>query len=229
MAKRSYVTRELFQFFRDLEKHNHRDWFQKNKPRYERTVRDPLLELVSEVGPHLEKISPHLVADPRPVGGALFRIHRDVRFSKDKTPYKTHAGLRFPHEDGKNVHAPGYYLHLEPGSVFVGSGIWHPDPPTLARVRDAIVADPKAWKRAISGKAFRASCRLGGDSLKRPPKGYDPDHPLIEDLKRKDFIAYAELSEAEACRPDFVNRFTGACRTMKPLVGFLSRAVGIAW
>lgn len=229
MAKKTFVTRALFDFFRELEKNNNRDWFLKNKSRYEKVVRDPLLELVSEVGPRLETINPHLVADPRPVGGALFRIHRDVRFSKDKTPYKTHAGLRFPHEDGKNVHAPGYYLHLEPSSVFVGSGIWHPDPVTLAKVRDAIVADPKGWKRAVSGKSFRERCRLGGESLKRPPKGYDPDHPFIEDLQRKDFIAYAALSESAACRPDFPKRFTDACRAMKPLVAFLSRAVGIAW
>jgi uncharacterized protein (TIGR02453 family) len=228
-AKRALIGPELFDFFRELDENNDREWFRKNKSRYESHVRDPLLEFVSAAGPHLEKINPHLVADPRPVGGSLFRIHRDVRFSKDKSPYKTHAGLRFPHEDAKTVHAPGYYLHLEPGAVFAASGIWHPDPETLARVRDAIVSDPRAWKRALSGKAFRARCRLGGDSLKRPPKGYDPQHPLIEDLKRKDFIAHVELSEAEACRPDFMARFTEACRAMKPLVGFLSRAVGIPW
>lgn len=229
MAKTKYVTPELFVFFRELERNNDREWFAKNKSRYEESVRDPLLQLVSDFGPRLHKIHPSLVADPRPVGGALFRIHRDVRFSKDKTPYKTHAGLRFPHEEGKDVHAPCYYLHLEPGNVFAGSGIWHPDGATLRRIRDAIVADPRGWKRATGGQAFRARCRLGGDSLVRPPKGYDPEHPLVEDLKRKDFVAFVELTEADVCRSDFLSRFGDDCRAMRPFLGFLARAVGVAW
>lgn len=185
------IPRDVFRFYVELAKNNNREWFQRNKVRYQESVRDPLLQFVSDVGPHLLRINPHFVADPRPVGGSLFRIHRDVRFSRDKSPYKTHAGLRFPHEDGKNVHAPGYYLHLEPGSVFAGAGVWHPDSVTLRRLRDAIVADPAGWRRAVSTKGFRERCRLGGDSLKTAPKGYDPHHPCIEDLKRKDFVAYA--------------------------------------
>jgi uncharacterized protein (TIGR02453 family) len=225
----AYVTPDLFRFFRELSRNNSRDWFAKNKERYEAVVREPLLSLVSDFGPHLHRVHPRLVADPRPVGGSMFRIHRDVRFSKDKSPYKTHAGLRFPHEERKNVHAPGYYLHLEPGSVFMASGIWHPDPPTLQMVRDAIVAEPSAWKRAVGGKTFRERCTLGGESLKKPPKGYDPDHPLIDDLKRKDFIAYVPLTEREACSPDLIRRLTRASLVMKPMMGFLTRAVGASW
>jgi uncharacterized protein (TIGR02453 family) len=227
--KKAHITPELFRFFRQLGRNNNRDWFAKNKARYESVVREPLLQLVSDFGPHLRRVHPRLVADPRPVGGSLFRIHRDVRFSKDKSPYKSHAGLRFPHEEGKNVHTPGYYLHLEPGSVFMASGIWHPDPPTLRMVRDTIVAEPAAWKRAVGGRSFRASCTLGGDSLQKPPKGYDPDHPLIEDLKRKDFIAYVSLTEREACSSDLIGRLTRACLAMKPMMGFLTRAVGATW
>ena len=140
MASKAHVTPELFEFFRQLKRNNNREWFQKNKARYEERVRDPLLELVADFEPHLHKISPHLVADSRPVGGSLFRIYRDVRFSKDKTPYKTAAGVRFPHEECKDVHAPGFYLHLEPGEVFAGAGIWRPDAATLRRVRDRIVS-----------------------------------------------------------------------------------------
>jgi uncharacterized protein (TIGR02453 family) len=223
------IPKEVFSFFRELETNNNREWFTRNKERYESEVRDPLLEFVSEFGSHLQRINPHFVADPRRVGGALFRIHRDVRFSKDKTPYKTHAGLRFPHEESKNVHAPGFYLHLAPGEVFAGSGIWHPDPATLGKVRDAIVADPKGWKRSISTAAFRAQGELGGDALKKPPRGYDPDHPFVEDLKRKDFIAYVPFTERQACAPDFLKRFRSACAAMKPFMGFLTRAVNASW
>jgi uncharacterized protein (TIGR02453 family) len=221
------ITPELFRFFRQLKKNNNRDWFLTNKARYEEVVRDPLLEFVSDFGQHLHRIHPRLVADPRPVGGALFRIHRDVRFSPDKTPYKTSAGLRFPHEEGRDVHAPGYYLHLEPGAVFAAAGIWHPDPATLGKVREAIASDPKGWKRTLSALGRR--CPLEGDALKKPPRGYDPEHPFIEDLKRKDFITSIAFSERQACAPDFMKRFEGACVTMRPLVAFLSRAVGVTW
>ncbi len=229
MATTAHITPALFRFFRELRRNNNRDWFQKNKARYQEAVKNPLLELVSDFAPRLHKLSSHLVADPRPNGGSLFRIYRDVRFSKDKTPYKTAAGVRFPHEERKNVHAPGYYLHLEPGSVFAGAGIWHPEPATLRKVRDKIIADPNGYKRSISGRAFNAQCELGGESLKRPPKGYDPDHPLIDELKRKDFIAYVPFTEKQACSNDFPKRLAAAFRLMAPFTAYLTRAVGAPW
>jgi uncharacterized protein (TIGR02453 family) len=224
----SYVSRDLFRFFRDLSRNNDRDWFLKNKRRYETQVKEPLLQFISDFGPHLRRINPHLVADPRPSGGSLFRIHRDVRFSRDKSPYKTHAGIYFRHEEIEHVHAPGYYLHLEPGNVFAAAGIWHPEPPTLKRVRDAIVSDPSSWKRSVE-RTLRGQYELGGDSLKRAPGGYDPRHPLAADLKRKDFIVSIPFDERQACARGFMKRFADACATMKPLLGFLSRAVGASW
>jgi uncharacterized protein (TIGR02453 family) len=229
MTTSTHITPELFTFFRQLKKNNRREWFAKHKKRYEFHVRDPLLQLVSDLGPAMAKINPHFLADPRPSGGSLFRIYRDVRFSKDKAPFKTSAGLRFPHEDRRNVHAPGFYLHLEPGSVFAGGGIWHPESKTLRQVRDRIVDDPKGWKRALGGKAFRSRCSLGGDILTRPPRGYDADHPLIEDLKRKDFIAYVPFSEEQAVSAGFTRLVVEAFRTMKPFMAFLTRAVGAPW
>lgn len=229
MAGTTHITPELFKFFRQLQRNNNREWFQKNKARYENIVKNPLLELVSDFAPRLHKISKHLVADPRPNGGSLFRIYRDVRFSKDKTPYKTAAGIRFPHENAKNVHAPGYYLHLGPGEVFAGAGIWHPESPTLKKVRDKIVTDPTGYKRSIAGKAFKAQCKLGGESLQRPPKGYDPEHPLIEELKRKDFIAYVPFTEKQACAKDFETKLAAAFRVMAPFTAYLTRAVGAPW
>ncbi|MGH8875660.1 MAG: DUF2461 domain-containing protein, partial [Acidimicrobiia bacterium] len=120
----------LFSFLRDLEANNEREWFKANKDRYERHVKEPALQFVADIAPHLRRISTHLVADPRPAGGSLFRIQRDTRFSKDKSPYKTYVGIRFGHEAGGDVHAPGFYLHLEPGSCYFGMGVWQPDTPT---------------------------------------------------------------------------------------------------
>ena len=220
---------ELFEFLRELRENNAREWFRPNRERYELAVREPFLRFIADFGPLLERISPHFVADPRPSGGSLFRIHRDTRFSKDKSPYKTAASAHFRHVMARDVHAPGFYLHLEPGRVFAGVGLWHPDPPTLAMVRDAIVADPGKWERASSDRAFAATFAPGGDRLKRPPTGYDPDHPFIEDLKRKEFVAAAPLSEDDVCRPDFVVRFAETCRVAVPFMAFLTGAVGLAW
>jgi len=220
-AERSF-TPALFRFLRDLQANNTREWFGANRDRYEAEVRGPALDFVVDVAPRLERISRHFVADPQPSGGSLFRIHRDTRFSKDKSPYKTYTGMQFRHELGKDAHAPGFYLHLEPEAVFVGSGIWHPDAPTLARIREAIADDAKAWR---VGKRVGGGFELAGDSLKRAPAGYDLDHPLIEDLRRKDFICVATLSEKDVCAPGFVDEFARMCRATSPLVRFLCAAL----
>ena len=136
-------------------------------------------------GPGLRKLSPHIVADPRPIDGSLFRVNRDVRFSKDKSPYKTAVGMSFGHEAGREVAAPGYYIQLGADESWAGGGLHMPDTPALNRVRDAIVADPAAWKRITSARKFAPLFVNMGESLKRPPQGYDPDHPHVEDLKRK--------------------------------------------
>jgi uncharacterized protein (TIGR02453 family) len=213
----------LFAFLRDLKANNDRAWFTDNKERYEREVRDPALDFVEDFAPHLERISPSFVADSRPNGGSLFRIHRDTRFSKDKSPYKTHTGLHFRHERAKDAHAPGFYLHLEPGGVFVAAGIWRPDAPTLLRIREAIASYPDGWSAATKG------VRLSGDSLKRAPAGFDPEHPLVEDLKRKDFIGVVTLTEKDVCARGFVERFAGTCRDLSPLVRFLCAAVEVRY
>lgn len=223
------IPATLFRFLEDLAAHNDREWFRANKRRYEEEVRDPLLRFIVAFGPRLRKISGRFVADPRPTGGSMFRIYRDVRFSRDKLPYKTVAAAQFRHERGKDVHAPCFYLHLEPGNVFAGSGLWHPDSRTLAKVRDALVETPDRWRRILRAKAFRESCELGGESLKRPPRGYDPEHPLIEDLKRKDFVTGTAFTEADAVAPDFLDRFTAASRAAAPFVRFLTEAVELDW
>lgn len=220
---------ELLSFLRDLKRNNRREWFVKNKDRYEDAVRGPALRFIADFEPHLRKISPEFLAVARPVGGSLFRIQRDIRFSKDKSPYKTAVGIRFLHRDGKNVHAPVFYLHLEPGGCFAGLGVWHPEPPSLEKIRQAIVDDPKAFRRAVDAPRFRKRYERGGDALRRPPRGYDPVHPLIEELKRKDFVASCRLADKDVIRTGFDRRLAEIYRDGAGFVRYLCRALDVSF
>ena len=224
-ATRSF-TPELFTFLRELRQNNDREWFKANKERYEETVQEPALEFVADFAPLLETLSPHFTADPRPVGGSLFRIYRDTRFSKDKTPYKTHTGISFRHELAKDVHAPVFYLHLESASVFAAAGIWHPDATTLAQIRDAIVREPERWQEVVHDGAVGDGFRLGGDSLKKPPAGFDAGHPLIDDLKRKDYIASTSIPERKVSSAGFAAELAASWATTTTFVRFLCDAIG---
>ncbi len=223
------IKPDLFEFLRDLKENNNREWFQKNKDRYEREVKEPLLDFIAAFAERAPEISSHIMAVPRVSGGSLFRIYRDVRFSKDKTPYKTGAGLHFRHKRGKDVHAPGYYLHLEPGNVFAGGGIWKPDSETLFKIRNRIAEHPDQWMAVKDKKTFSETFTLEGDSLIRPPREFDPEHALIEDLKRKDFIGSVQLNERIACQADFLDYYVDLCKNAAPLMGFLSRAIALDW
>jgi uncharacterized protein (TIGR02453 family) len=221
----THFSNELFTFLKALKKNNDREWFKANKSRYERAVKQPAVEFITEFGPYLQKLSPHFVANPKAVGGSLFRIYRDTRFSKDKTPYKTHTGIHFRHETAKDAYAPGFYLHLEPGGCFLGAGLWHPDTATARAIREAIVERPAIWKKAAHRKAFTAHFHLAGDSLKRPPRGVDKEHPLLDDIKRKDFIAVADLSQKDALADDLPKKLHAAFKRTAPLVKFLCEAI----
>ena len=223
-----YFTPKLFAFLRELEENNDRTWFKTNQHLYEEVIREPALEFIMDFEKPLKKISPNFVADARTVGGSLFRIQRDTRFSKDKTPYKTHTGMHFRHFMTKDdVHAPGFYLHLEPGSCYAGIGLWRPSTENAYKIRHAIADDPGRWKRVAHGKRFRDVYSLDGDSLIRPPKGFDPDHPLIDDLKRKDFIAGTKLTQKTVTSPDFMDEYTRICKVGAPFMKFLAEAVGV--
>ncbi len=223
MTRQVYFSPNMFQFLKELEANNNRIWFEKNKHRYEADVKEPMLRFITDFGPRLRRISPHFSADPRPVGGSMFRIYRDIRFSRDKSPYKTNVGAHFPHlRAGRDAHAPGFYLHLEPGHSMGGGGLWHPDAASLKKVRDRIVQRPKEWKVIRTG-----GIDLEGDVLKRVPAGYDPAHPFAEDLKLRDYYTLEEFSEKEACGRDFMDHFVNACRTAAPLMGFLTKALGL--
>ncbi len=222
-----YFTPKLFGFLRDLAANNEREWFKANQDRYESVVREPALDFIADFEPKLHKISPHFVADTRKVGGSLFRIQRDTRFAKDKTPYKENTGVQFRHAAGKDAHAPGFYLHLEPGECFMGVGLWRPETKVAYAIRERIDAERAEWKRATRSERFTSTFEMGGDSLVRPPKGYDGDHPLIGDLKRKDFIASRRLTQAQITGDDFMDEFAEMCAAARPYMRFLCRAVGV--
>jgi uncharacterized protein (TIGR02453 family) len=226
-TEHAFFGPELFSFLADLRANNDRDWFAANKLRYEEHLLEPALAFIDAFAPRLVKISPHFRADARPSGGSLFRIYRDTRFSKDKSPYKTNVGIHFRHERAKDAHAPGYYLHIGPGEVFAGGGIWHPDTAAATRIREAIVAEPERWKRATRGAAFAKRLGLGGDSLKRVPTWADSEHPYADDLKRKDFFGSARLSEHDVVAPGFVDEYARICRTAAPLMQFLCDALDV--
>ena len=220
MAKR-YFSKATFDFLKDLKKNNDRDWFNENKPRFEDHIKAPALRLIEDFGPELKKISPHFSATPR----SLFRIYRDVRFSKDKSPYKTHAGIHFRHENSKNAYAPGFYVHVEPGEIFLGCGIWHPESPALRKIREHMVEDPAGWKKASRGKKFTDTFELAGDRLKRPPKGFDPEHALIEDLKMKDFIGVKQLTQSFVTSDTLPADLRKTFQAGAPLMRFLCEAL----
>ena len=218
-----YFSTATFGFLKDLKKNNDRAWFAENKSRYEDVLKDPALRLIEDFGPELAKISTHFLATPR----SLFRIYRDVRFSKDKSPYKTATGIHFRHEQSKDAHAPGFYLHIQPGEVFAGVGIWRPQADALRMIRERIAEDPKGWKRASAAKAFTDTFELAGDRLKRPPKGFDPDHPAIEELKRKDYIGVTQLRQSFVTSKTLPKDLAKTFKAGTPLMRFLCEALGV--
>src|SRR6266853_2098955 len=199
MSGEAYLTRGAFEFLKELRAHNNRDWFQANKERYEEQVREPFLRLIADLAPGLKKANSSFVADPSPNGGSMMRIYRDIRFSKDKSPYKTFAAGHFWHAKREGGAAPAYYLRIEPGASVIGGGIWQPEPKALKRIRDRIVSDEKTWRRVTSGQGLGSACAMAGESLRRPPAGYDANHPLIEDIKRKDFAISWPLADSVVC------------------------------
>ncbi len=224
MGKGIYFDLELFHFLRELKQNNNRDWFQANKQRYETKLKQPMLQFIADFAPELKKIHPRFVADPKPSGGSMFRIYRDIRFSEDKSPYKTQVSAHFQHHrSGKDVHVPGFYLHLEPGMCFGAAGIWHPDARTLIMIRKAIVNRLQDWQKV------RKKIQLEGDRLVRPPKGFSADHPAIEDLKHKDFVSSVYFEEGRVCGPNFMSDVVTGYKRILPLVEFLTKAVGMPW
>lgn len=218
-----------FDFLGELAANNNQAWFESNKPRYEALVREPALEFIEAMKPALKSFAPNFRAEPRKVGGSLMRVFRDTRFSRDKTPYKTNIGIQFRHALGKDIHAPGFYVHIATDECFFAAGCWHPEADALGKIRDLVAKKPEKWFAARNDKKFTAQWELWGDRLTRPPRGYAADHPAIEDLKRKDFVAVAPLSVKEVTGKGLLKltekRFTEAT----PLMKFLCEALKVQY
>ncbi|AHF03943.1 hypothetical protein MARPU_08750 [Marichromatium purpuratum 984] len=219
---------DCFAFFSDLARHNDRAWFNANKARYRASVVEPMGAFITAMAPPLARISPHFVADPRPHGGSMFRIQRDMRFSRDGRPYKTHVACHFRHQTGKSAHAPGFYVELTPERVRYGGGIWLAPGPELALIRQAIVDDVDGWRAVIEDAALIDGFGgVEGEGLKRAPRGFDPRHPHIEDIKRRSFFLMCDADTDVAVRGDFVARVEHAFRAATPLMRFLSSALDV--
>ncbi len=227
LAPMATFSPKLFGFLSDLAANNDRDWFKANQGTYEAEVRQPALDFITDFAEPLARISPHFVADSRTVGGSLFRIQRDTRFSKDKTPYKLNTGMHFRHEQAKDAHAPGFYVHLQPRQCFIGAGLWQPESKVAYQIRERIDAHPQDWIDATRSDAFTAVYELAGESLTRPPRGYGAEHPLIDDLKRKSFIATAPLTQGQVTSAGFSDLLAERFELAAPMVRFLCRAVGV--
>lgn len=218
---------DYFKFFKELSANNNREWFNDNKPRFRASVQEPLAAFVEAMAPRLKKVSKHFVANPSLNGGSVFRIYKDVRFSKDKTPYKTHGAVHFRHALGKDAHAPGFYVHLDPKEIFYGGGIWHPPSPALLQIRETIRDKAGIWKKATTSAAFiKRFDGVHGDGLTRPPRGFDADDPMIDDIKRKSFFAMATGKPADARKPSFCDDVESAMKDAKPMIKFLCDALG---
>lgn len=220
-------TRATFRFLEELAANNERPWFEAHKQEYEDCVRTPALEFIGRMSDEMPAISRHFLAQPKKVGGSLMRVYRDTRFSRDKTPYKTNIGIQFRHELGKDVHAPGYYLHIAPEECFLAVGLWRPEPDVLFRIREAIVQNDADWLAARDDEGFRSRFTLEGDALVNAPRGFARDHPLVADLKRKDFIAMAPLGRAAVTSKNLFPQVVEHYRAAAPFMQFLCGALQI--
>lgn len=212
---------EARQFLRDLRSNNRREWFQPRKPDYERHLRGPLLELVAELGIALTAHSPGYLCNPRK---SVYRIYRDIRFSKDKSPYKTHAAAVFP-PVGLGRHAgAGFYFHFSADDLLVGGGLYAPDSSGLRRIREQIAADPSRLRAILSDSEFQqAFGGLEGQRLKRTPRGYPRDHPAADLLGYKQFLAGASAPASEIEKPSIGRLIDRYFRLVSPLLKYLNR------
>ncbi len=212
-------------FLKDLSKNNNREWFEKNRKVYEAAKAD-YLELVGKILTELQKKDASLEGlEPKQ---CIFRINRDVRFSKDKSPYKLNMGASFS-KGGKKSPSAGYYFQCQPGNSFIAGGLWMPMAPELKKVRQEIDYSHDEFDRIVTNKKFVAQFgeleRPKEYVLSRPPKGYEDTNPAIEYLKLKSFIVSSDFADADLTSKDLVKKVVAACETMKPFIDFLNRGL----
>lgn len=217
------IEKNTLQFLTDLKKNNTKEWFDANRKRYEsakENVQNITDELIKGIGEHDEDIAQLQVKE------CTFRINRDVRFSKNKAPYKSNISAIFS-KGGKKADTAGFYVHIEPGGAFVGAGFWNPEAKKLASVRQEIDYNLAEWKKILSAKKFKEHFTEGlskEDTLQRPPKGYDIENPAIEFLKLKSFIVSKKITDAELQDKKFIKNIVSIFTAVKPMLDFLNTA-----
>lgn len=228
----SFTTASL-QFLRGLARNNTKPWFERHRAEYETTVRQPMQSLIEEMDVRFVRFAPEMTGDPK---RSMFRIYRDIRFSKDKSPYKTHAACWFRHRDADHRvgaeaegGSAGLYFHLQPGHSFVGGGIWMPPRPALNTLREAIAEAHRQLARIVEHPATRR--RFGGLSnesmLKRMPRGFAEDHPAAQWLRYQSFTVGRELSDRQVLGPGLAARLETEFQSMMPLVRWLNGVLGL--
>lgn len=224
----AYFSDASFKFLRQLARHNEKPWFNAHKSDYETHVRQPFLRLIGDLQPALAEISEHYRADPRTVGGSLFRIYRDARFSHDKSPYKLWQGARLFHERRRQVPAPSFYIHLQPGNSFVGSGIWHPELPTQRKIRQFIFDNPGSWKAAAYDPKVRRRFDMGDDEkMVRPPRGFPADFEFIDDLKQRNWFLLRPLDDETMTGPRLRQTLEKDIAALAPFTDYLCAALDL--
>ena len=224
---------KAFTFLRGLKKNNRKDWFEAHRTQYEQELKRPLAALIEEMDVQLATIAPEIIGSPKK---SAFRIHRDVRFSKDKSPYKTHVACWFFHRDigtrmqSEAVHGgAGFYLHLTPGECFCGGGIWMPPRPALLKIRESLVDDTEGWDAIVRDRGFRK--RFGDldteGMLTRVPRGYAPDHPAADWLRYQSFTAGTPLTDEQVTSPKLPALLAKHYAAMTPFVRWLNEALGL--
>jgi uncharacterized protein (TIGR02453 family) len=219
----------LARFLGQLERNNDRAWFERNRARYEAQVREPVLAFIRAMAPRIEAISPRIYVSDSKVGGSMMRPYRDTRFSPSKLPYKTNVGIHFRHERGDDAHAPGFWMHIEPKGFWLAVGMWRPAPEALASVRQRIADAPRQWLRARDDAGFRSVWKIVGDSLKRPPRGFDPEHPLIDDIRRTEFLGFRDMDMKALYRGDVADTVAACYAASAPFMRFLCEALGLVF
>ena len=215
--------KEGITFLKRLKKNNNRLWFTRHKSEYEDNVKLPMQSLIAALQPHIVGFAPEIDVNPK---RSMFRIYRDIRFSKDKSPYKTHVAAVF-HVKGHWQGSAGYYVHIEPSGVYVGGGIYLPDSDQLRKLRKAIEDRSEEFLSFVKSRAFKKEFqKIEGEKLQRVPQGYAPDHPMAEWLKHKQFYTGVEWKESECHSSRFVNKVVGVYKDLYPFVRFLNEALG---
>jgi uncharacterized protein (TIGR02453 family) len=223
-----YFTDKSLKFLRGLARHNERAWFQAHKADYEAHVREPFQRLLADLQAPLAAVSPHFRADPKTVGGSLFRIQRDTRFSGDKAPYKPWQGARLFHERRREVAAPSFYLHLQPRGSFIGAGLWHPETDTQRRVRQFILDNPGSWKAAAHAPALRRRFDMDdSEMLVRPPRGFPGDFEFIDDLRHRNWVLWRPLDDATMTGTSLPRILSKDLHTLGPFVDYLCAALDL--